>query len=302
MDQQFSLSLPTSELNLELCVSCGQVFRWSKAESGEWRGVDGESWFIARQDESGISVRSNAAQSAFTELFDLEVKLAEVERAILRRGPELRLYIASLPGLRRMRPSSPVEAMFSFLCTPNNHLQRILSMVRYLGSLGADIGEGFKRFPTLEQIAMLPEAHLRSAGFGYRAATIPAIAREVMVRGGETYLAGLAAADYRTTFQELASIKGIGPKLADCIALFALHKDLAVPVDTHLWQAATRLYFPEWRNSALTAQRYRAIGDHMRERFGELAGWAHQYLFYDNLLNWRSKERKNVPPVNLTSG
>jgi hypothetical protein len=35
--------------------------------------------------------------------------------------------------------------------------------------------------------------------------------------------------------------------------------------------------------------KYRQLGDFLRERFGDLTGWAHQYLFYDNLLNWRAR-------------
>ena len=46
---------------------------------------------------------------------------------------------------------------------------------------------------------------------------------------------------------ELVAITGIGHKLADCIGLFALWHTEAIPVDTHLWQAAVRHYFPEWQ-------------------------------------------------------
>ena len=84
-------------------------------------------------------------------------------------------------------------------------------------------------------------------------------------------------------------IDGVGPKLADCIALFGLHFTEAVPVDTHIWQQIVRLYRPEWKNASLTGKRYKEAGDLLRERFGILAGWAQQILFYDNLLNWRSR-------------
>jgi len=84
-------------------------------------------------------------------------------------------------------------------------------------------------------------------------------------------------------------MKGIGPKLADCICLFGLDHQEAVPVDTHIWQAMCRLYFPQWSGTALTEKRYYEASDFFRDRLGDLAGWAHQYLFYDNVLNWRSR-------------
>jgi hypothetical protein len=74
--------------------------------------------------------------------------------------------------------------------------------------------------------------------------------------------------------------------------LFALHNTWAVPVDTHLWQAAVRCYFPQWEGASLTDAKYRGIGSYFRERFGELAGWAHQYLFVDNMLRWRNRAQK----------
>ena len=82
---------------------------------------------------------------------------------------------------------------------------------------------------------------------------------------------------------------GIGNKLADCICLYGLHYEEAVPIDTHLWQAACRVFFPEHEGKALTELRYRQVGDFFRDRFGKLAGWAHLYLYYENQLNWRKR-------------
>jgi N-glycosylase/DNA lyase len=204
-------------------------------------------------------------------------------------GPELAPYIERLPGLRVMRPVSVVEETFCFLCTPNNNLVRILKMVRALSAFGDEMGcSPAPRFPTVERIALIDEQELRAKGFGYRAKTIPNIARQITLRGGERWLESLRDTSYRKAHDELLSIQGIGPKLADCICLFALHHTEAVPVDTHLWQAAKRLYFPDWTGRSLTELRYRQIGDHFRDRFGDLAGWAHQYLFYDDLKNWRT--------------
>jgi endonuclease III len=37
--------------------------------------------------------------------------------------------------------------------------------------------------------------------------------------------------------QELIQFAGVGRKVADCVALFALAQPAAIPVDTHVWQA-----------------------------------------------------------------
>lgn len=275
-------------------MSCGQVFRWERRGESEWFGVDGGHWYhVALRSAGGIiryGVRSNADEAAFRDLFRLDVSLAEVERMVVRLGPELEPYVGGLRGLRLMRPTCPREVLFSFLCTANNHLGRIVPMVRHLGSLGEPMGPGGTRFPTFEAVASLTEAALRDAGFGYRARTIPAVARQVLERG-DAWWNGLPGLTYADVHAELVSLDGIGPKLADCIALFGFHQDLAAPMDTHLWQACCRLYFPDWKGKPLTEHRYRTAAGFLRERFGAWTGWAHQYLFYDNLLHWRARRR-----------
>jgi len=238
-------------------------------------------------------VETNGGQQDFERLFRLDWDAEAVRAEILRRGPEVEPYLGSLEGLRLMRPSDPVETFFAFLCTPNNNLPRIVTMVAGLAAygplLGTVDGAELRRFPEAEGIAAIPEAELRERKFGYRAATIPRAGEELVRRGGRAYLEHLKGVPYEEAHSALVSFHGIGPKLADCIALFALHHTCAVPIDTHLWHAATRLYFPEWERAAITDLKYKAVGAHVRGRFGDLTGWAHQHLFFDSVLNWRSR-------------
>jgi len=151
--------------------------------------------------------------------------------------------------------------------------------------------EGMNRFPTLERIAALTEQQLRERGFGYRGATIPKAAQEILNRGGEEWLQSLKITPYPEAHAALIELPGIGRKVADCICLYGLHMDEAVPVDTHIWQAVVRLYRPDLDGKSLTDKRYHEIGDIVRERFGAHAGVAQHCLFYDNLRHWRERRR-----------
>ena len=201
-----------------------------------------------------------------------------LQNEILEAAPELAPYVGGLPGFRLMRPSSPTEALFSFLCTSNNQILRITPMVRALAAYGE---QNF--FPSVEELAKISEQELREKGFGYRAKTIPEAARQIMERGGEDWLGQLKQKPYDEAIEALLQLSGVGPKLADCICLFALDKMESVPVDTHVWQAACRVYFPEFEGKSVTAARYKAIGDHLRTRFEHRAAWVQQFLFYGNL-------------------
>lgn len=265
------------------------MFRWSR-RGEEWLAQDGDHWFLISEVSAGLlKVQSNRNESDFARLLRLKTDYDAMLAEILRLGPELEPHVASLKGLRMMRPHSVVETLFSFMCTSNNHISRITGMVQHLASYGEPHEMGFS-FPSLEVIGSLAESELRADGFGYRAASIPVAANQILACGGERCLVSLRSSSYFEVRQFLLGLKGVGPKLADCICLFGFDFGESVPIDTHIWQAMTRLYFPEWRESALTHKKYDIAAKFFRGRFGELAGVAHQFLFVDNMINWRERK------------
>lgn len=290
------LELPIAQLDLPLCVATGQVFRWFPTDSG-WEGVDGEHYYDVTwaDTEDGIriyEIQSTGTVEDFKSLFRLDCDLDTVRDEILHACPALTENVNALVGLRLMRPSDSVESFVSFLCTPNNNLARITKMANYLASYGPVILEQgstqFHAFPKLEVIADLDEEELVEHKFGYRARTIPAIAKEVVNRGGERYLHDLTESTYEEATADLRTIPGIGPKLADCICLYALRHLESVPIDTHMYQSACRYFFPDLLHMNLTDRRYELISGHLRGLFGHRAGWAQQYLFVDSLAQTRA--------------
>lgn len=89
-------------------------------------------------------------------------------RAADQRFAELALY---LEGARVLR-QDPLECLIQFICSSNNNIQRITKMVDFISSKGRFLGNvggfDFFEFPSLERLALLSEADLREAGFGYR--------------------------------------------------------------------------------------------------------------------------------------
>ena len=169
------------------------------------------------------------------------------------------------------------------------------------------------------------EMHLRELGFGYRAKYLHQTALMISrdhgdgwldsLRNPESPLMGckiLSAGEmlpggregYRTAHEELLSLQGVGPKVADCVCLMGLGWGEAVPVDTHgmdhsysrngsskiiansrpVWQIAQRDYgFGRGKHRSLTKATYDAVGDHFRSLWGKEAGWAHSVLFTADL-------------------
>jgi len=270
MSATFLLS-PSVEIDFELCLFCGQVFRFVRTPNG-FRGSDGAFSFEFFRSPDGWWITGD--ETAFHRLFRLDLDLAKLHRELITAGPEMEAVIAKAPGLRTMRPSSPSETFFSFLCTSNNNIARITQMISRLSAYG-ECG----LFPSAAEIASIGEERLRELGFGYRAASISAAATRLSLE--PSLLPELSRASYGDAFEELLTFRGVGPKLADCIALYALGHTEAVPVDTHMWQAYCRHYGDS--GAALTDRRMREVGEFMRDRFGKLAGFAQHYLFVENL-------------------
>ncbi|MEN3001875.1 MAG: DNA glycosylase [Armatimonadota bacterium] len=285
------VSIPAWELDLPLCVTSGQVFRWQPLSDGAWLGFAGERMLVVQP--VGTRWRLSAPDGrdplpAFLHLFRLEVDLKQVQARLVRRHPLWGEWIAALPGLRLMRWLDAEECLFSFLCTPANNIPRITGMIERLceryGELIAEWnGRLWRAFPKAGTLANASEAELRALGFGYRARTLIQAARALAERG-KGWLVSLRELPYKDAKRELCQLPGVGAKIADCVLLFGLDNPLAVPVDTHLWQAMQKWVLPHLHTRNLTARTYREVTDWFHTTFGELTGWAHQYLFTAHLL------------------
>jgi len=73
-------------------------------------------------------------------------------------------------------------------------------------------------------------------------------------------------------------LPGVGPKVADCILLFSTLKKLeAFPIDVWVKRVVEELYFNEEKELKITNEILNKLA---KEKYGELAGIAQQYLFY----------------------
>jgi N-glycosylase/DNA lyase len=123
-------------------------------------------------------------------------------------------------------------------------------------------------FPTIAALAAASETDLRALGLGYRAPYLLKTAEALMQRG-DAWLGSLRASrDPAYVRSELCGLMGVGPKVADCVALFSLDQTDAVPVDTHVWTIACREYDASLRLCAsLTPEVYRRVGQLFRSRY-----------------------------------
>ena len=72
-------------------------------------------------------------------------------------------------------------------------------------------------------------------------------------------------------------MKGIGRKVADCVALFSMDCPETIPVDTHVYQMSKRFGFLKDKSTVktLNEKTYAHINDAFVKVYGDKAGWAH---------------------------
>ncbi|RXG59049.1 N-glycosylase/DNA lyase [Armadillidium vulgare] len=109
-----------------------------------------------------------------------------------------------------------------------------------------------------------------------RAKYIEMSANVIHEKGGVDWLNRLRELPYEEAHSQILQLPGVGPKVADCVCLMSLNHLKSVPVDTHVFQIATREYLPHLKGKkSLTTKIYNEISGHFRKLFGSYAGWAH---------------------------
>ena len=231
--------------------------------------------------------------------FRLDVDLPTLYEAWRAADPYLGSLTERFTGLRLVL-QEPEECLLSFICSTANFIPRIMRAVSALANewgqpIATPDGHVIAHaFPHASVLADLdPQEVAAKTGLEWRAGNLIKVARQLATRP-VGWLEELRTLDYPTARGELLRIDGVGPKIADCVCLFALAKDQAVPVDTHVWQLTRQRYLPALRGKSLTPAAYAQVLQFFQMHF-QKPGWAQQYLFYDHLLESRATGSRRQP-------
>lgn len=280
-----TLALPgPGHLDLDSTLSSGQVFRWRRNADGLWKGMVGNQRLSLQVDPTGTQLHwcadgpdPEATVRRFLRWEDVDVP--ELARAWSVHDPAFDAAWSRYPGLRILRQDRH-ECFFSFLLASAAPVSRISHLCHALADeCGSPLGDGWTVFPDARALAALPEQRLRAMGLGFRAPRIAAAARHATQNPG--FLEAIPSGDRDALHAAIDPLLGIGPKIADCIALFAFDCDDAVPVDTHVWRLTQTVVDTSLAGKSLTAANYGRARDAWIRRYGPKAGWAQQTLFHD---------------------
>ena len=262
------------DLHLGHTLESGQAFRWSRLAEGDYEGVVGRCIVRATQRNGTVTLRG-APKAELRSYFQLDADLDAIMRSF-PDDPPMRRAVTFCRGMRLLR-QEPWETLASFICSSTKQIVQIRQIVAHLCN---DLGEPIHKnsaihhaFPSVSAVARATEARLRACKMGFRARYLLESAR--MIDSGKVRVDAIAGMDYPRAAEELMTLPGVGPKIADCALLFAWGRQEAFPMDVWIERALRRLYFRG--NPRVTR---RQLAEFTRSHFGPHAGYAQQYLFH----------------------
>lgn len=262
--------------NLQHIFECGQCFRWEKEENGSYTGVVYGRVINIRNDGETIILSNTNMQdfhAIWKSYFDLERDYRAIQ-ACLSKDESMKKAAAFGWGIRILN-QDVWECLVSFIISSNNIIPRIQKIIKSLSErYGQPIlfnGKTYYSFPRPEEVYQKNLEDLAFCKSGYRCKYILDAARKIVE--GNINVGVLTALSTFEAREELMKIKGVGPKVADCVLLFSLQKYDVFPTDVWIRRIVAYLYF----GHSITIKDVQKFAI---ERFGPLGGFAQQYLFY----------------------
>lgn len=278
------------DFDLDHIFDCGQCFRWRKQKDGSYSGIAcsravnmsfkpfGESRFDGVLTIKTLGYyEDDDFEKIWNSYLDLKRDYSEIKHKLCENDEVIRAAIEYGGGIRILKQEL-WETIISFIISQNNNIPRIKGCIENLAkNFGEKLDlkealledESYEKvsklapysLPSAEKLASLTIDDLSIVKLGYRARYLIETAKAVCERG------------LPTNYEELCRLCGVGPKVANCINLFGMNETSSFPIDVWVKRVMARLYdFDE--NNLKGMQKFAA------EKFGDLSGFAQQYLFY----------------------
>lgn len=267
-------------------LESGQVFRFQKISDYSYLLIAKQKLIKIAQQPGSSSVliyntNTGEAEEIWENYLDIDTDYEAITQKLMQKDEYLSQAVAFGTGVRILK-QDPWEMLISFILSQNKAIPHIKQCITNISEqFGLPINEHgesdeydqiYYTFPTPDQLSRATEEALRGCKIGFRAPYIIDAYQKIL--NGDIVLKDLYMLSAPEAKEQLMKIKGVGPKIADCILLFAYSKTEVFPTDVWIKRVIEGIYF-KGKEMKLTE-----IQSFAKEYFGDLAGYAQQYLFF----------------------
>lgn len=246
-----------NDLDLDETLDCGQAFRWKKIPSDydcTYEGAFFNDRLKVSQTGKGAFIFHDTSEEDFlgkwVDYFDFSTDYSELKKQF-SEDETLAKACSFAGGIRLLRQNS-WECLISFIISQNNNIPRIKGIIERL------CGHYDGKFPSPQELSDETADSLSYLRSGFRAKYIADASQKTA--SGEIDLERIASLPIDEARTALKTIMGVGPKVAECVLLFGMHRTEAFPIDVWIKRVLAEYYpggFPEFaRENGGIAQQY----------------------------------------------
>jgi len=263
-------------LDMKKIADSGQIFRFNVYDD-EFSLVAGDKLLFIKEDKNGyiLSCSEKEFNEFWLDYFDLRLDYGDFEKNI----PETDIFLKDAAkysyGIRILNQDK-WEMLISFIISQRKSIPAIKSSIEKLAKVygkkidmkipefikNIDADTEFYTFPTPKELANADIEALNACSLGYRSPYIEASAKAVYRK--DIDLNAIDSLDDEELLKALMSLKGVGIKVANCVALFGYHRIAAFPIDVWIKRMIDEHY----------------DGEFPLELYKGYAGVIQQYIFY----------------------
>ena len=268
---------------LKHIFDCGQCFRWNEEIDGSYTGVFKQNVLNVQKNEDEIiftGIVNGDIKTVVEDYFDLKRDYSKIKKELSKIDTNVKESIKYGEGIRILNQEL-FETILSFIISANNNIPRIKGIIERISKkYGDEIkwkGKSYYTFPTLEQLKNVTIEDYRNLGAGFRDKRLYETVNMLYEQKVDTKK-WYQEKDTLKVREELLTLSGVGPKVADCILLFSDLKRFDVfPIDVWVRRVMNELYINNLDEKKVSKKQIENIA---KEKFGNLEGLAQQYLFY----------------------
>ena len=222
--------------NVQQIADSGQCFRMNNIGDNTYRLVAFNKYLeIEQLDKNQVNFRCEDEdfETLWADYFDLNYDYGNVVHSIHNSEDDfLKKAVEYGEGIRILKQDL-WETIVSFIISQRKSIPAIKSTIEKLcmkfGEKKSFEGKVYYTFPSPEVIAEQSMEDLQGLALGYRDKYILSTAKTIA--NGAVDLEHIKQMNREDAILELKKLSGVGEKVANCVALYGMHKIDAFPVD-----------------------------------------------------------------------